>query len=185
MIRNAEIEEADRVQRVDGARPEQGDAETGEDRAEQGGEVLRRLDQCVRGDERVLRDEIRDRRVAAQAGRTPSEAGDGRQRADRGGGVDEREHGEGRRAAEVGEDHHLLARPTVDQRADGDAEDHPGDELAEEQDAHPPGRARSGCRSRSERRRTPSRCRARRSAGRAGDSGSRGGAARGRWRIAR
>ena len=45
-------------------------------------------------------------------------------------------------SAEVGEDHHLLPRPAVDQRADGDAEDHAGDELAEEEDAHPPGGAR-------------------------------------------
>ena len=56
--------------------------------------------------------------------------------------MDEREHRERRGAAEVGEDHHPLARPAVDQRADRDAEDHARHELAEEQDAHPPGRAR-------------------------------------------
>ena len=56
--------------------------------------------------------------------------------------MDEGEQAEDGGAAEIGEDHHPLARPAVDQRADDDPEDHARDELAEEEDAHPPGRVR-------------------------------------------
>ena len=87
--------------------------------------------------------EIRDRRVAARAGRTRTQKPATAESAQIAAG--EWTNGstaKRRRAAEVGEDHHPLARPPVDQRADRDAEDHARDELAEEQDAHPPGRAR-------------------------------------------
>ena len=60
-------EEADRVECVDRARAEQDDPDAGEDRAQQRGEILGALDERVRRDERVPRDEVRDRRVAAGA----------------------------------------------------------------------------------------------------------------------
>ncbi len=135
-------EEADRIQRVHGARAEQRDSDAGDHRAHQGGEVLGSLHERVRGNDGLLADEIGDRRVtpgAEERGREPRERRDG---ADARGRVNEREHAEAGCAAEVGQDHHPLARPAIDQWPHRDPEDDAGNELCEEQDADPPGGVR-------------------------------------------
>ena len=124
-------EEADGVDRVDRARAEHRDADPRENRSHQGRDILGTLHERIRGNERVLADEVRDRRIAARAEERSREAGQRRDGTDAGGRVNERERSERGRAAEIGEDHHPLSRPAVDQRSHGDAEDHARQELAE------------------------------------------------------
>ncbi len=100
------------------------------------------LHERVRRNDRILAHEVRDRRVAARTEERCREPGHSGQGADRCRRVDEGQDAEGCGTTEVGEDHHPLARPAVDQGTDGDAEDDAGQQLADEQDADPPGRVR-------------------------------------------
>ena len=132
-------EEADGVEPVHAARANGDDTGGGEDRADEGREVLGSLHQPVPGHERILTEEVRQRRVARRPEERGGETRESTDGADPGRAVDERKRRERGDSAEVGEDHHPLPGPAIDQGADGDAENDSGGQLAEEKRCYPDG----------------------------------------------
>ena len=135
-------EEGDRVDRVGPVRARCGDEDAAGERAEHGRHRVGRLEHALRARQLRVLDEVRQSRVDRRAEETGCEPGDRSQHDDLGRALRKRERAEDEEANDVRGDHHAAPREAVDERAHREAEHDRGQEVGDQQRAHPGAGAR-------------------------------------------
>ena len=136
-------QEGRRVDPVGSVHAYTGGQRAARERAERPGDVVRELDERVRGGQVGVGHRVRDRRVDRRAEDTRGHADYAGHRDDLGRVRRERQGCEGAEADEVGADHQRAAREPVDQRAREDADRERRQEVGDQERGDPGGRVRA------------------------------------------